>query len=128
MFPGRLQTDFFLQQQEIVRQRYDRDGNYEIACLKGDNYLHDISNKKGHTYPLAKNPLYFWEDILSFSNNIGIALSPDESIVMTGTSVRKGKDYSTLNFYSTFNYTKIKEMKVSKSSCVDMIWNEKLNQ
>jgi hypothetical protein len=32
---------------------YDRDGNYEIGCLKGDNYLHDINNTKGHTYPLT---------------------------------------------------------------------------
>jgi WD repeat-containing protein 70 len=32
---------------------YDRDGNFEIECLKGDNYLHDISNTKGHTYPLT---------------------------------------------------------------------------
>lgn len=238
---------------------YDRDGNYEIGCLKGDNYLHDISNTKGHTYPLtdgkwhpiernifitsardstiriwdiyakpmgidqelmqvnilraktfknhkipvtscnfskdgkyivggvadgsiqfwsikndywkpdiyipdahqpnseissilfcednlrffsrgndstlkmwdlrrAKKPLYTWEDIPCFSTKTGIALSPDESIVLTGTSVRKGQDYSSLNFYSTFNYEKIKDIKVSKSSVVDMQWNEKINQ
>ena len=238
---------------------YDRDGNYEIGCLKGDNYLHDISHTKGHTYPLtdgkwhplernlfitsardstiriwdiyakpmgidqelmqvnilraktfknhkipvtccnfskdgkfivggvndgslqfwslrsgywrpdiyipdahepnteitsilfcednlrfftrgndctlkmwdlrrAKKPLYVWEDIPCFSTKTGIALSPDESIVMTGTSVRKGQDYSSLLFFSTFNYEKIKEQKVSRSSVVDMIWNEKINQ
>lgn len=30
-----------------------RNGNNEISCLKGDSYLHDISNTKGHTFPLT---------------------------------------------------------------------------
>ncbi len=238
---------------------YDRDGNYEIGCLKGDNYLHDISHTKGHTYPLTdgkwhpmernlfitsardstiriwdiyakpmgidqelmqvsilraktyknhkipitccnfskdgnyivggvndgsiqffsvknsywkpeiyignahepnseitsilfcednirffsrandstlkmwdlrvtKKPLFTWDDIPCFSTKSGIALSPDENIVATGTSVRKGQDYSKINFYSTFNYEKVKELTVSKCSIADIIWNEKLNQ
>ena len=32
---------------------FDRDGNFEIGCLKGDNYIHDITNTKGHTYTLT---------------------------------------------------------------------------
>jgi len=238
---------------------YDRDGNYEIGCLKGDNYLHDISHTKGHTYPLtdgkwhpmernifitsardstiriwdiyakpmgidqelmqvsilraktfknhkipitccnfskdgkfivggvndgsvqffssknsywkpdiyipeahepnseitsilfcedntrfftrandstlkmwdlrrAKKPVFTWDDIPCFSTKTGICLSPDESFVATGTSVKKGQDFSKINFYSTFNYEKVKELKVSKSSVVDLIWNERINQ
>ena len=37
---------------------YDRDGNFEIECLKGDNYLHDISNTKRHTYPFTDGTLW----------------------------------------------------------------------
>jgi len=76
----------------------------------------------------ATKPVFTWDDIPCFSTRTGIALSPDENFVATGTSVRKGQDYSKINFYSTFNYEKVKELKVSKSSVADIIWNEKINQ
>ena len=31
----------------------NRNGGIEISCLKGDNYLIDINNTHGHTYPLT---------------------------------------------------------------------------
>ena len=238
---------------------YDRDGNYEIGCLKGDNYLHDINNTKGHTYPLTdakwhpndrnffitsgrdstiriwdiyskpmgidqelmqttvlkartnknhkipinccnysqdgnliiggvndgslqmwssksnhwkpdiyipdahkfnseitsvlftednlrffsrgddstlkmwdirrpKKPLMVWENIPCFSTKTGITLSPDESMIITGTCVKKGHENSSICFYSTYNYEKIKELKVCQTSITSLTWNSKLNQ
>lgn len=238
---------------------YDRDGNLEIGCLKGDNYLHDIGNTKGHTYPLTdgkwhpfernlfitsgrdstvriwdiyskpmgidqeimqtsilrakthKNhkipvnccnyspdgnfivggvndgslqlwsrkgsywkpdiymptahlpnseitsvlfsednlkffsraddntlkmwdirrpnkALHVWDDIPCFSTKTGIALSPDESMIMTGTCVKKGHENSSIQIYSTYNYEKIKELKICTNSITAMTWNAKLNQ
>jgi WD40 repeat protein len=237
---------------------YDRDGNYEIGCLKGDSYLHDIMNTKGHTFPLTdckwhpsdrnffitssrdstirvwdiyskpmgiegelmqtqilkaktyKNhkitvnccnyssdgntiiggvndgtlqiwslkgshwrpdgyinahkpnseitavkfgddgrrifsraddstlkmwdirmmnkPIYSWDHIPCFGTKSGIALSPDESIIATGTSVKKGHENSSLLFFSTYDYKKLKDVKISPHSISSVIWNEKLNQ
>ena len=238
---------------------FDRDGNYEIGCLKGDNYLHDINNTKGHTYPLTdgkfhprernlfitssrdstirewdiyskpmgidqeimqstilraktfknhkicvnscaysndgsiivggindgslqfwyrrgscwkpdlhipdahvkdteitsvkffednirflsrgsdstmrmwdlrrpKKPLFVWEDLPSFSVNTGLTMSPDESILVTGTSVKRGHENSNLVFFSSYNYEKIKSIPVCSNSLVSMIWNDKINQ
>lgn len=238
---------------------YDRDGNFEIGCLKGDSYLHDIQNTKGHTYPLtdakwhpserhlfitssrdstvriwdiyskpmgldqeimqatvlkaktmknhkipvnccsfsndgklilagvndgslqiwsqksnhwkpdiyipeahkfnseitsvlmcednlrffsrgddstlrmwdlrnANKPLKVWEDIPCFSTKTGMTLSPDESMIITGTCVKKGHENSSINFYSTYNYEKIKELNVCRSSITSILWNSKLNQ
>jgi WD40 repeat protein len=239
---------------------YDRDGNFEIGCLKGDNYLHDIGNTKGHTYPLTdgkwhplernlfitsgrdstvrmwdiyskpmgidqelmqttilkakttknhkipinccsysndgklilagvndgslqlwsnkssnywrpdiyipdahstnseitsilfsednykffsraddstmkmwdmrryKKPLNVWNDLPCFSSKTGIALSPDESMILTGTSVKKNHENSSLMFFSTYNYEKIKELKICRNSITSMVWNAKLNQ
>jgi WD40 repeat protein len=238
---------------------YDRDGNLEIGCLKGDNYLHDIGNTKGHTYPLTdgkwhpiernlfitasrdstvrvwdiyskpmgieqslmqisllkaktnKNhkipvnscnysndgkliiagvndgtiqmwshktgywrpdvymlnahlpgseitsvlfsddgqkffsraddstmkmwdirwtdkPVKTWDNLPSFSTKTGMTLSPDESIIITGTSVKKGHENSSMVFYSTYNYEKIKELKICRNSLTSIVWNRKLNQ
>jgi WD40 repeat protein len=238
---------------------YDRDGNFEIGCLKGDSYLHDISKTRGHTFPLTdgkwhpsdrnyfitssrdstirvwdlyskpngihaelththilraktfKNhkitvnccnyspdgnkiiggvndgslqlwsikgsywrpdiyikeahkacseitavqfaddgkkffsrgddntlrmwdirsvdkPIHTWDHIPCFGTKSGIALSPDESIVVTGTSVKRGHENSSLLFYSTYDYKKLKEIKVCPNSISAILWNEKLNQ
>lgn len=238
---------------------FDRDGNFEIGCLKGDSYLHDISHTKGHTYPLTdgkwhpaernifitsardstirlwdiyskpmgidqelmqntilraktnKNhkipinscnwspdgniivggvndgslqfwhlksgywkpdiynpnahasgseitsvifsednlkvfsraedstmkmwdlrrwnrPVKEWTNLPCFASRTGMALSPDESMIMTGTSVKKGHENSSLVFFDTYSYEKVKEIKVCRSSIVSMTWNGKLNQ
>ncbi len=72
--------------------------------------------------------LNVWEDLPSFSTKTGMTLSPDESMIVTGTSVKKGHDNSSLLFFSTYNYEKIKEQKVCKNSLTSMTWNTKLNQ
>lgn len=238
---------------------YSRDGDHEIGCLKGDSYLHDIANTKGHTFPLtdakwhpnerayfitsardstvriwdinskpmgldqelmqiqvlkaktfknhkipinsicyshdgniiasgvndgslqfwtsknynwkpsmyiqdahapgteitsllfcednqrlfsrgddstlkmwdirnSKKPIHVWDNLPSFASKTGITISPDESIVVTGTSVKKGHDNSSLIFLSTYNYEKIKEQRICNNSVVPLLWDHKLNQ
>jgi WD40 repeat protein len=238
---------------------FDRDGIYQIGCLKGDSYLHDISNTKGHTQPLTdgkwhpwdkrffitssrdstvrvwdieskpigigeeltqshilraktfKNhkitvnccnyspdgskiiggvndgslqlwsvkgsywkpdvyikdahkpnseitavlfaddgkkifsraddntlrmwdtrminrPIHTWDHIPCFGTKSGIALSPDESIIVTGTCVKRGHENSSLLFFSTYDYSKLKELKVCPNSISSILWSEKLDQ
>jgi hypothetical protein len=57
-----------------------------------------------------------------------MTLSPDESMIITGTCVKKGHENSSINFYSTYNYEKIKEQKVCRNSITSILWSPKLNQ
>jgi WD repeat-containing protein 70 len=75
-----------------------------------------------------KKPIYVWENLPCFSSKTCITLSPDNSIIMTGTCVKKGHENSKLAFFSAFNYEKIKEFEVSQYSIVGNCWNEKINQ
>merc|ERR1719265_2741230 len=38
-------------------------------------------------------PIHAWEDLVNFSPKTGIAISPNEKVLVTGTSVRKGYGY-----------------------------------
>jgi WD40 repeat protein len=78
-----------------------------------------ITNKAVHT----------WQDIPCFSTKTGMCLSPDESIIVTGTCVKKGHENSALMFYSTQHpFEKIKEQKICRNSITAINWNSKLNQ
>ena len=59
----------------LIRNRLlSRNGENEISCLKGDSYLHDITNTKGHTFPLTDGK---WHPI---ERNIFITSSRDSTI------------------------------------------------
>ena len=75
-----------------------------------------------------KKPLYSWENIPCFSSKLGMSLSPDGGLIMTGTSVKKGHENSAIMFFSTYNYEKKKELKICENSITSMVWNGKLNQ
>lgn len=72
--------------------------------------------------------LHVWDNIGCFSSKTGICLSPENDIVITGTSVKKGADVSHLMFYSTYDYHLIKDIKICLSSITSIIWRQKLNQ
>lgn len=38
----------------------------------------------------TSQPLYMWDDLANMSPKTGVAVSPNEKVVITGTSVRKG--------------------------------------
>jgi len=75
-----------------------------------------------------KKPLFTWEDLPSFTVNTGMTISPDESIIATGTSVKRGHENSQMVFYSSYNYEKIKQIPVCTNSVVSLVWNDKINQ
>jgi hypothetical protein len=75
-----------------------------------------------------KKPLFVFEDLPCFSTKTGMAMSGDESILLTGTCVKKGHENSKLAFYSTYNYEKIKEVPICQNSIVSLVWSDKINQ
>lgn len=53
--------------------------------------LWDIRNTK---YPAQE-----WKDLTNLSSKTNICISPDEKLVLTGTSVRKGLGYGNIVVY-----------------------------
>ena len=41
----------------------------------------------------AKEPVKVWRDLTNLNAKTGVCISPDESLILTGTSVRKGFAY-----------------------------------
>lgn len=41
----------------------------------------------------AKEPVNVWRDLTNLNSKTGICISPDETLILTGTSVRKGFAY-----------------------------------
>lgn len=41
----------------------------------------------------AKEPVNVWRDLTNLNAKTGVCISPDETLILTGTSVRKGFAY-----------------------------------
>lgn len=49
----------------------------------------------------TKNTLFEWKDLINLSSKTNVAISPDEKLVLTGTSVKKGFGYGYIMAYDT---------------------------
>jgi WD repeat-containing protein 70 len=47
----------------------------------------------------TKKPLRVWKDLTNLNAKTTVCISPDESLILTGTSVRKGFAYGMLLAY-----------------------------
>ena len=47
----------------------------------------------------TKSSVYEWKDLTNLSSRTNVSISPDEKLVLTGTSVRKGFGYGLLIAY-----------------------------
>lgn len=77
-------------------------------------------------YP--NEPINVWSDILNFTSCTNIALSPDEKIIMTGDSVKKGMGNGCVHFFSSDSLEKICQIGVSEGNVVRCQWHSKINQ
>jgi len=69
-----------------------------------------------------------WEDLVNLSSKTGIAVSPNEKILLTGTSVRKGYGYGFLVAVNTQTGEKVREAPISKHSVITVDWHHQINQ
>lgn len=73
-------------------------------------------------------PINVWSDLLNFTSCTNVSLSPDEKIIMTGDSVRKGMGNGCLHFFNTDTFEKICQIGVSDGNVVRSQWHSKINQ
>ncbi|RXN00005.1 WD repeat-containing protein 70 [Acipenser ruthenus] len=75
-----------------------------------------------------KKPLNVATGLSSFFPMTDCCFSPDDKLLMTGTSVKKGAGNGTLVFFDRLTFQKVYEIDVASSSVVRCLWHPKLNQ
>ena len=49
----------------------------------------------------TRHPVHEWKDLMNFSDRTSVCISPDEKLVLTGTSVKKSEGYGCLMAYDS---------------------------
>ncbi|XP_074640598.1 WD repeat-containing protein 70-like [Tubulanus polymorphus] len=93
-----------------------------LASRGGDDTvkLWDIRN--------FKKPVHVAENLYNRFSMTDVLFSPDDQMVITGLSLKKGETEGKLVFLDRNGLNKLSEMVVSESSVVRCIWHPKLNQ
>ncbi|XP_056592963.1 WD repeat-containing protein 70 [Triplophysa dalaica] len=93
-----------------------------LASRGGDDTLKtwDIRN--------FRKPLGVVEGLTSFFQMTDCCFSPDDKLLVTGTSVKKDEGNGKLLFFERASLTKVYEIEVANASVVRCLWHPKLNQ
>lgn len=97
-------------------------GGTILATRGGDDTLKtwDIRN--------FKTPLNVVAGLPSFFPMTDCCFSPDDKLIVTGTSVKKNAGNGKLLFFEQDTFKKVYEIEVKDSSVVRCLWHPKLNQ
>eukprot|EP00743_Colponemidia_sp_Colp-15_P009177 GILK01010013.1.p1 GENE.GILK01010013.1~~GILK01010013.1.p1 ORF type:complete len:569 (+),score=120.33 GILK01010013.1:113-1708(+) len=96
--------------------------NRRVLSRGGDDTLKiwDIRN--------ASRPIKVWEDLPNHILQTEVTLSPDEQLILTGTSVKKNEGNGVLVMIDAESLEKVSQIGVSDSSVVRILWHPKINQ
>lgn len=75
-----------------------------------------------------KKPVHTFDNLYSRYDMTCATFSPDDSLIVTGESLMKGKDTANLYFFSTKTFECINQIPVTNSHVIKTIWHPKLNQ
>ena len=106
---------------DVSSIRWHRDG-YRLASRSTDGSLKLWDVRR------FDSPLGEWGSLPSIFPMTGCDFSPDGSLLVTGTSVKKGDGTASLTFVSTANLEKVGEVPVDGASIVGLQWHPRLNQ
>jgi hypothetical protein len=73
-------------------------------------------------------PLAVWGSLPSIFPMTTCDFSPDGSLLVTGTSVKKGAGHASLTIVSTSSLEKVAEVPVDGASIVGLMWHPRINQ
>lgn len=74
------------------------------------------------------HPFQEFKDLTNLSSKTNIALSPDERMILTGTSVRKGFAHGQLMCFDVLTGDLVSQTPISKDSVITVLWHPVLNQ
>ncbi|XP_063817253.1 WD repeat-containing protein 70 [Pseudophryne corroboree] len=97
-------------------------GSTVLATRGGDDTLKtwDIRN--------FKKPMHMATGLTNYFPMTDCCFSPDDKLLITGTSVKKGEGSGKLLFFDMVDFKKIYEIPVTDASVVRCLWHPKLNQ
>ena len=118
--PQVLYRDAHAPNSEVTGLQMFRD-SFHFASRATDDTLKlwDIRKQGEH--------IYVWEDLVNMSSKTGIAISPNEKILLTGTSTRAGYGYGFLVAVNTQTGEKVRETPISKHSVITVDWHHQIN-
>jgi WD40 repeat protein len=67
--------------------------------------------------------IYDWDNLTNLSSKTNIALSPNEKVIITGTSVRKNHGFGMLTGFSVDDGQKVCEVPLGKTSVICLTWH-----
>lgn len=113
--------DAHQKQTEISALSYSHVGN-QIATRGCDDTL------KLWDLRSFKKPVHAVDDLFSRYDTTDCMFSPDDSIVITGESLKKGSKMGKVLLYETATFKLINAMEVTDSHVIKTLWHPKLNQ
>ncbi|XP_032874658.1 WD repeat-containing protein 70 [Amblyraja radiata] len=95
---------------------------YTLASRGGDDTIKtwDVRN--------FRNALNVATDLPNVYSMTDCCFSPDDKMLVTGTSVQKGKGSGKLLFFDRETFVKLYEIEVTDASVIRCLWHPKLNQ
>ncbi|KAB7494275.1 Gastrulation defective protein 1-like protein [Armadillidium nasatum] len=103
-----------------IRNGHDR-GDLNFVTRGEDTLkLWDIRNYKA--------PVHAHSNLFSKFSGTDCLFSPNDRLVVTGTSMEKNSKGGTLKFYDRNSFDLVKEIELENSHVVRVIWHPKLNQ
>jgi WD40 repeat protein len=76
----------------------------------------------------TKHPSQVWKDLTNLSPKTNITLSPDEKLILTGTSVRKGFAHGMIMAFDVITGDTVCQAPLCKDSVIVVNWHPALNQ
>lgn len=76
----------------------------------------------------TKHPINEWKDLTNLSAKTNVCVSPDEKMLLTGTSVRKGFAYGMMMGFDVVTGDAVCQTAISKDSVISVNWHPSLNQ
>ncbi|XP_063976975.1 gastrulation defective protein 1 homolog [Diachasmimorpha longicaudata] len=75
-----------------------------------------------------KEPVYSVGDLFSRYDTTDCMFSPDDSIIITGESLKKNQTHGRVLFFDKNTFQLVSEIKVTNSHVIKTLWHPKLNQ
>lgn len=77
---------------------------------------------------MLARPIFVKENLFNRFPETDCAFSPDDRLVVTGTSLNKGEEIGKLIFLESDTFNLVTEIEVTNASVVRCLWHPKLNQ
>ncbi len=106
---------------DVTCVRWHRDGTrFASRATDGTLKLWDLRR--------LESPLAEWAELPCNFAMAGCDFSPDGSLLVTGTSVKKGQGSACLAFVSTHTHERVASVEVDGASVVPLLWHRRINQ